>query len=102
MFCMLTHRRLKVGTLERFRDAWEPDRGLLPEEMRGDRAYVVRSLDDENEIITFHLTNLTRDDLLRLREALTKDLGQREQAMAEFVEWTGVSGIFEVVEEVKI
>jgi hypothetical protein len=39
--------------------------------MQGDRAYVVRSLGDENEIITFHLSNLTQDDLMRLRESLT-------------------------------
>ena len=102
MFCMLTHRRLKPGTLDRFRDAWEPDRKLMPEEMRGDHAYVVRSLSDENEIITFHLTNLTQDDLMRLREALSRELGQREHDMAEFVDWTGVSGIFEVVDELKI
>jgi hypothetical protein len=102
MLCILTHRRLKPGTLDRFRHAWEPDREVMPEEMRGDRAYVVRSLGDENEIITFHLSNLTQDDLMRLRESLTKELGQREQTMAEFVEWTGVSGIFEVVDELKI
>jgi hypothetical protein len=102
MFCMLTHRRLKPGTFNRFRDAWDPGREVLPGEMRGDRAYVVRSLGDENEVITFHLTKLTQEDLMRLRETLTEHLGQREQAMAEFVEWTGVSGIFEVVEEITI
>lgn len=102
MYCMLTHRRIKPGTLDRFRDAWEPRRELLPEEMHGERAYVIRNLGDENEVITFHLTNLTQDDLMRLRESLTEDIQQRERAMAEFVEWTGVSGIFEVVEEVKI
>jgi len=99
---MLTHRRLKPGTFDQFRTAWEPDRDAIPEEVRGERAYHARSLTDENEIISFHLTNLTVEDLLRLREDLAKSLIDRQRAVSEFVEWTGVDGIFEVIEELTI
>jgi hypothetical protein len=102
MICMLTHRRLKPGTYDQFRAAWEMDRDAIPDEMRGDRVYLARSLGDENEILTFHLTNQTREDLSRLRGQLAKGLTQRQQAVAEFVESTGVDGVFEVIEEIEV
>lgn len=102
MLCMLTHRRLKPGTLDEFRAAWEPDRDAMPAEMSGDRVYVLRNVMDENDVITFHLTGVTPDDLLRLREPLVQALGQRDQAIAQLVESTGVTGVFEVVDEITI
>ena len=70
--------------------------------MRGERAYLARSLGDENEILSFHLTNLTLEDLSRLRQRLAKGLTQRQQAVAEFVEWTGVDGVFEIIDEIEL
>lgn len=102
MLCMLSQRRLKPGTLDEFRAAWEPDRDAIPQEMRGDRVYVLRNVMDENEVITFHLTGVTPEDLLRLREPLAEALGKRDQAIAKLVESTGVSGVFEVVDEITI
>jgi hypothetical protein len=101
MLCILTHRS---GTFDDFRKAWERDPELLPdglrERLRGERAYHVRSLADENGIISFHLTNLTLEGLLGLRERFRASEDERQRALAEFVEWTGADGIFEVVEEI--
>jgi hypothetical protein len=66
--------------------------------MRGERAYHARSLTDENEIVSFHLTNLTVEDLLRLRDGLGKSLARRQEAVRRLVEWTGVDA--EAIEEV--
>lgn len=99
MLCALTVRRLKPGTWAEFRRAWEPERwppGSI-------KAYHVRNLEDENEIVSFGLFEGTVEDFQRWREENDPD-GQlearRQERMAEFVESTGVDAIFEVIDEV--
>lgn len=100
MFVFLTHRRLKPGTWEQFRQAWEPDE--VPEEAGDERVYHVRSLEDENEIISFGIADMSREDLERLGEEGDDAERRRQERMAQFVEWTGVNGVFEVIEEVRL
>ena len=56
MICFLTERRLKPGTWDDFRRAWEPD-GPPP---AGGRAYHVRDLDDPDHVISFGLFDVDR------------------------------------------
>lgn len=101
MLCFLTHRRLKPGTFEQFRKVWEPDQ--LPEGFR-ERVYHVRSLDNPDEIISFGLLDADREDLPGLRDQLggQEAESRRQYRMEEFVEWIGVDGVFEVIEELRI
>lgn len=100
MLVFLTHRRLKPGSFDEFRKAWEPEE--MPEGIR-EVAYHARSLENPDEIISFGLAyDMERGDLDRLRAAFSEEVeAERQRRMAEFVEWTGVDGIFEVVDEVR-
>ena len=89
MLVFLTHRRLKPGTFEQLRKAWEP--GQMPEGIR-EVAYHARSLENPDEIVSFGLAyDMSREDLARLREDVSTADSERQRRMAEFVEWTGVS-----------
>ena len=96
MLCAISSRKLKPGAWEDFRRAWEP-----PEFPPGFiRAYHVRALDDEDHVISFGLLDGSREDMERIREETGDVEGERQRAMAQFVESTQIDGIFEVVEEV--
>jgi len=101
MLCLHTHRRLKPGTFEQFPKAWEPDQ--LPDGIRR-RIYHVRSLENPDEIIWFGLLDAGRDDLPGLRDRFggQEAESRRQYRMQQFVEWTGVDGVFEVIEELRI
>jgi len=96
MLCALTSRKLKPGTWEDFRRAWEPSEwppGFI-------RAYHVRAIDDETHIVSFGFLDGSRDEMERMRDEIASTEGDRHRAMAEFVESTQLDGIFEVIEEV--
>ncbi len=95
MLVALTVRKLKPGTYEQFRKAWEPD----PEDWSEpwERAYHVRNLNDENEVISFGLFDGTPDDyraMAREREETRVD------RMSAFVDQVLVDGVYEVIDEV--
>ena len=99
MLVFLTQRRLKPGSFEQFRKAWEPEE--MPEGIR-EVAYHARSLENPDEILSFGLAyDMERDDLARLREEFSAGDAERQRRMAEFVEWTGLDGVFEVIDEVR-
>ncbi len=99
MLCALTVRRLKPGTFEQFRRAWEPEVWVAG----FTRAYHLRNVNDENEVVSFGFFDGTLEDAQRQRQEVDPD-GQmeerRQRRMAEFVESTGMDAIFEVVDEV--
>ncbi|MDX6644589.1 MAG: hypothetical protein QOK40_316 [Miltoncostaeaceae bacterium] len=101
MLCFMTHRRLKPGSFEAFRKAWEPDE--MPPGLR-ERAFHVRSLSDPNEIVSFGLADMAVEDLPAFRDAHggAEAEARRQERMAPYVEWTGIDGIFEVVEELVV
>jgi hypothetical protein len=91
----LTVRKLKPGTYEEWRAAWEGDG--LPE---GVHAYILRNLSDPDEIIAFGLTERDPDEL-RSDPSLGEDKrAAREAAMAPFVDSIGADGFYEVIDEV--
>ncbi len=98
MLCFLTARRLKAGSFDDFRRAWEPDE--WPEQFL--RAYHVRDLDDDSKVVSFGLFDGTADDYRRLRgdESASAVEDKRQRDMAEFVEETLLDGVFEVIDEV--
>lgn len=95
MIVALTVRRLKPGTYEAFRKAWEPEE--WPSQW--EKAYHVRNVNDENEVISFGFFNGTLEELQATRPEGGGE-EERQRRIAEFVESTGADGLYEVIEEV--
>jgi heme-degrading monooxygenase HmoA len=98
MIVMFSARRLKPGSFEQFRRAWEPG-DVMPPGFR--RAYHARNIRDEDEIISFGLFDMTIDDYHRWRAEADAAENQRVDALSAFVENDHVSGVYEVVDEVE-
>jgi hypothetical protein len=95
MHAFLTVRRLKPGTYDDWRKAWEPDE--WPEGAQ--KAYILRNVDDPDEVIAFGFYGL---DLAQARRdpQLQEQQRVRFERMAPYVDSTGADGVYEVVEEV--
>jgi heme-degrading monooxygenase HmoA len=97
MIVMFTARRLKPGAWDQFRRAWDGD-GERPPGFQ--RAYHARNLRDEDEIISFGLFDMTRDQYHEWqKDSETAELHRVDQISA-FVQNEYVSGAYEVVDEV--
>ncbi|HEX3324067.1 MAG TPA: hypothetical protein VHR65_02850 [Solirubrobacterales bacterium] len=97
MFCALTVRKLKPGTMEEFKQAFIPDDDTqVPDGWK--RFYAIRNVADENEIVTFGFFEGTLEEL-RASQQDNGEYDRRRAATDEFVESVGANGIFEVVEE---
>lgn len=97
MLCALTVRKLKPGTFEQFREAFmagenpeSPPEGWV-------RFNMVRSTEDENEVVCFGFFDGTVEELRRGAQ----ESGYQEQLdrIAPFVESVGADAIYEIVEE---
>ena len=95
-YVALTVRKLKPGTYDDWRKAWEGDRADWPE---GVRAYVARSSSDPDEIVAFGL--IERDDLSDLRSEMAEEQHARAEAMAPYIDSVGADGFYEVIDEVR-
>ncbi len=97
MYAALTVRKLKPGTYDDWRTAWEPPETEWPEGSR--KAYILRNLNDPNEVIAF---GFFEGDLTAMRDDASFQEMQRRrmEAMAPYIESIGADGIYEVVEEV--
>ena len=98
MIVMFTARRLKPGAWEEFRQAWEPGDAIPP---GFQRAYHARNIRDEDEVISFGLFDMTKDDYHRWREADDAAESQRVDRISAFVQNEYVSGVFEVIDTVE-
>ncbi|HET7485530.1 MAG TPA: hypothetical protein VFJ64_09170 [Solirubrobacterales bacterium] len=98
MYCALTVRKLKPGTMEQFKQAFIPD-----DEMEAPagwkRFYAIRNVADENEIVTFGFFDGTLDELRAGQQEGNSEYEARRAKAGEFVESVGADGVFEVVEE---
>jgi hypothetical protein len=93
-YSALTVRKLKPGTYDEWRKAWEGDG--IPD---GVHAYILRNVNDPDEIIAFGLTE--RDpESFRTDPNMEQQQSNRQEAMAPYVESTGADGIYEVIDEV--
>jgi hypothetical protein len=93
MICTLTARRLKPGSYEPFRSAWDP--GSVPAGWT--HIYHCRDVSDPNVVISFGLFDGTLD---QLREA-QRNLGRDEQVdrINPHVNEILLDGSYEVIEE---
>jgi hypothetical protein len=98
MIVMFTARRLKPGAWENFRQAWDPGDAMPP---GFQRAYHGRNIRDEDEVISFGLFDMTKDDYHRWRGQVDADENQRVDRMSAFVQNEYVSGVFEVIDTVE-
>jgi heme-degrading monooxygenase HmoA len=98
MIVMLSARRLKPGAWDQFRRAWDPGDAPPPGMQR---AYHVRNIRDEDEIISFGIFDMTEDEYHRWREEADAHENQRVDAISAFVENEHVAGVYEVIEVVE-
>jgi heme-degrading monooxygenase HmoA len=98
MIVMLSARRLKPGAWDQFRRAWDPGDAPPPGMQR---AYHVRNIRDEDEIISFGIFDMTEDEYHRWREEADAQENERVDAISAFVENEHVAGVYEVIEVVE-
>ena len=67
MLVFLSHRRLKAGSYDRYREAWEFD--VVPEHIVREEIYHARSLENPDEVISFGIIDISRDEIPKMREA---------------------------------
>ena len=98
MIVAFTARRLKPGAWDQFRNAWEGD-GSRPPGLQ--RAIHARNIRDEDEVISFGIFDTTIDEFRRWREEADASENERVDKLSAFVENEHVSGVYEVIDEVK-
>ena len=98
MIVMFTARRLKPGAWEQFRHAWDPGDERPP---GFQRAYHARNIRAEDEVISFGLFEMTKDDYHRWRSEADAQETRRVDRVSAFVEHEYVSGVYEVIDEVE-
>ena len=96
MIAALTVRKLKPGTYDEWRKAWQPESEEdMPE---GAEIYILRNQNDPDEIIAFGLVEATIDEM---RARMDPEVDRaRQEAMAPYVESTGADGIYDVIEKI--
>jgi heme-degrading monooxygenase HmoA len=97
MIVMFSARRLKPGAWEQFRRAWDPGDSKPP---GFQRAYHARNIRDEDEIISFGLFDMSKDEYRSWRAEADAKENQRVEHLSEFVENEPVSGVYEVIDSV--
>jgi len=102
MLVFFSGRRLKGGHWDDFRKAWgggedDPDLSDLPE---GSVVYHARSIKDEDEVISFGIFDVDRDQLEVIR-GTAEDEAKRTEDISKHVNDTPMEGIYEVVEELR-
>lgn len=98
MLCVLTHRRLKPGSYDAFRDAWRPD-DWWPAFTRG---YHLRSLDDADEVVSFAFYDATAEEFEAIRDdpSWIAAEDRRLQRLAPLQLSMRIGGVYEVAEEI--
>jgi hypothetical protein len=98
MLVFFSGRRLKPGSFDQFREAWSPgDESELPEGTVG--IYHARNVKDPDEVISFGIFDIERDDIPKLRGPEDEELA-RQDRMAAFVQNVPLEGVYEVIEEI--
>jgi heme-degrading monooxygenase HmoA len=95
MIVMFTARRLKPGAWDQFRRAWDPGDDKPPGFVR---AYHARNIRDEDEVISFGLFEMSKDDYHTWRGEADASETKRVDRVSAFVENEYVSGVYEVVD----
>lgn len=95
MYAALTVRKLKPGTYDEWRKAWEPEADEWTDEWK--KAYILRNLENPNEIIAF---GFYEGDIEKLRsdEEGRARVKEREQRMAPHIDSIAADGLYEVID----
>jgi hypothetical protein len=91
----LTVRKLKPGTYDEWRKAWQGDEEDMPE---GAEVYILRNKNDQDEIIAFGLVEGSFDQIQASMNPAVEQA--RKEAMAPYVESVGADGIYDVIEHI--
>jgi hypothetical protein len=95
IYSALTVRKLKPGTYDEWRKAWEGDEEEMPE---GVEVYILRNLKDPDEIIAF---GMFEGDVDEMKSSFDPEAERKRQdAMAPYVESVGADGMYEVIERI--
>ncbi len=97
MIVMFSARRLKPGAWEQFRRAWDPG-DFMPAGFQ--RAIHARNIRDDDEVISFGLFEMTKDEYHHWRAEADAQEMQRVDHLSAFVESESVSGVYEVIDTV--
>ena len=94
MLCAHTVRRLKPGAFDEFAQKFGPEEADAPAGWV--RFHMLRSLADENEVVTFGFFDGTLEELERSQD----DGGyqERRDAIDSLVDSVVVNGVYEIVE----
>jgi hypothetical protein len=97
LLCVLTHRRLKPGTYDAFRVAWQPEE-WWPAFVHG---YHLRSLDDPDEVVSFAFYDATAEEFEAMRDRpdwlAAED--RRLHRLSRYQESMRIGGVYTVAEE---
>ena len=93
-----TVRRLKPGTYEEFKEAFFPKADDAPAGWI--RFHALRSLADENEVVTFGFFDGSLEDLEQSQSET--DFEERRQAIEPYVEEIVVNGVYEIAETLEL
>jgi hypothetical protein len=98
MMCAVAVRRIKPGSYDAFRQAWQHD-PWLP---RYEKALVMRNEDSPDQVLTMAFFDGTQEEYDAARDdpATMRAEEARLHRIAEFEERVLLSGVFELVEEV--
>ena len=91
---VLTGRKLKPGSYDDWRTAWQPE-----EMPPGVKAYILRKVSDPDEVIAFGFFDGTREEIEALRPESVAE-NARQTRMAPHVDSQFADGLYEVVEVV--
>ena len=94
MLCAHTVRRLKPGAFDEFAEKFGPDGDDPPAGWV--RFHMLRSLADENEVVTFGFFDGTLEELERSQG--DHDYESRRAAVDSLVESVVVNGVYEIVD----
>jgi heme-degrading monooxygenase HmoA len=98
MLVLFSARRLKPGAWDQFRNAWDPGDSDHPPGLQ--RVYHARNMRDEDEVISFGIFDMTKDEWHQWRGAHEAEENARVDALSAFVENDHISGVYEVIEEI--
>jgi hypothetical protein len=97
MICTLTARRLKPGSYEQFRAAWDPTRAEPEALERWTHVYHCRDVTDPDVVISFGLFDGTTDELREAQARLSRD--SQVDRVSPHVQQVLLDGSYEVIEE---
>ena len=96
MICAMTHRHLKPGTFDQFREAFLRDIDFDNPPPGFVRFHMLRKTDDPQEVVTFGFFDGSAEDMRKF--AAEHGYERQMEAIAPFVDYVGSDGLYEFVE----